>query len=162
MPMNSLQAVCSPKCAISHGPELLRRHQRRDLRKAKAKLKTRAQWLKEAQRAFNAWVRERDRLVPCISCGRHHEGQYHAGHYRPSKDWALRFEPDNCHKQCMPCNTHLSGNLTQYRKALIEKIGLERVEWLDGPHEPAKWTIDDLKAIRDEYRQKLKSIKKPA
>jgi len=42
---------------------------------------------------------------------------------------------------------------------LIEKIGLERVEWLEGPHEPKKYTIDELKGIRDLYRRKLKELK---
>jgi hypothetical protein len=113
--------------------------------------------MKEAQQAFNAWVRARDAKEPCISCGRHHQGQYHAGHYRTTKACPeLRFEPDNCWKQCSPCNTHLSGNILEYRKKLIAKLGLERVEWLEGPHEPKRYRIEDLKEIRDTYRLKLK------
>ena len=72
----------------------------------------------------------------------------------------MRFEELNTHKQCMPCNSHLSGNLINYRINLIKKIGLEAVEWLEGPHKPKKYTIENLKEIRDKYRKMGKDEKK--
>ncbi|EIM3171206.1 recombination protein NinG, partial [Escherichia coli] len=60
-------------------------------------------FIRQAQQAFNAFIRYRDRDLPCISCGRHHEGQYHAGHFRTTGAHPeLRFDEDNCHKQCAP------------------------------------------------------------
>ena len=70
----------------------------------------------------------------------------------------LRFTETNCHKQCQPCNTHLHGNLVLYRVALIEKVGMAEVAFLEGPHTPAKWTVDDLKAIKAEYKNALKEL----
>jgi hypothetical protein len=129
------------------------------IRKRKLDVKPLSYWMKRAQAAFNAWVRARDEGHPCISCGRHHQGQYHAGHYRPAgSNPELRFEPDNCHLQCMPCNSHLSGNLTAYRPALISKIGLARVEWLEGPQEPKRYRREDYQAIEAEYKAKLKEL----
>ena len=129
-------------------------------RERRMEVKPLSYWMKRAQAAFNAWVRERDAGQPCISCGRHHQGQYHAGHYRPSgSNPELRFEPDNCHLQCAPCNSHLSGNLTAYRPALIAKIGLARVEWLEGPHEPKRYRKEDYQAIEAEYKEKLKVLR---
>lgn len=120
-------------------------------------------WMKRAQSAFNAWVRARDDGNPCISCGRFHQGQNHAGHYRPAgSNPELRFEPDNCHLQCAPCNSHLSGNLSKYRPALIAKIGLDRVEWLEGPHEPKRYRKEDYQAIETEYKAKLKELQSNA
>lgn len=117
--------------------------------------------MKEAQAAVNAYVRERDRDLPCISCGRFHQGQWHAGHYLSrGAHPELALDERNLAKQCQPCNTHLSGNQLEYRKGLIARYGIDHVEWLEGPHEAKKYTIDDLKAIRDEYKQKLKAIKK--
>lgn len=49
--------------------------------------------------------------------------------------------------QDVRCNRHLSGNVVEYRKGLIERIGIERVEWLEGPHPVPKWTVDDLREI---------------
>ena len=135
--------------------------QRKETKAKLEAIKTRSQWMKEAQTAVNAWIRERDKDQPCISCGRHHQGQYHAGHYlstgaRPG----LRFDPRNIWKQCQPCNTHLSGNLINYRINLIAKIGLEAVERLEGDHTTRKWSIDDLRAIRDTYRKDLRRLRK--
>ena len=121
-------------------------------RQKRESLKSKAQHAKEAQTAFNAFVRERDADQPCISCGRWHNGQYHAGHYlsvgaRPE----LRFTESNVHKQCAPCNTHLSGNAVLFRRGLVAKLGMELVEWLEGPHEPRRDTVDSLKAIKAHY-----------
>ena len=167
-PTRPMQTVCSVMCAVldarikrEQAEAKKRQEQRRKDRETRDKLKTRADWLKEAQAAFNAYIRARDADQPCISCGRHHTGQWHAGHYlsrgaRPE----LAMHPDNCHKQCAPCNTHLSGNLVLYRVNLINKIGLDRVEWLEGPHEPLKLTVTDIKAIRDKYRALAKQLEK--
>jgi hypothetical protein len=134
---------------------------KRELIASKQAIKSRSDWVKEAQQAFNAWVRERDKDLPCISCQRHHTGQYHAGHYRTTKACPeLRFEPLNVHKQCSVCNNHLSGNILEYRINLIKRIGIELVDWLEGAHEPKKYTIDDLKAIKAEYKEKLKQLQK--
>ena len=130
-----------------------------ELRQRKMEVKPIGYWMRRAQSAFNAWVRARDYGQPCISCGRHHQGQHHAGHYRPAgSNPELRFEPDNCHLQCAPCNSHLSGNLTAYRPALIAKIGLERVEFLEGTHEPKRYRREDYQAIEAEYKAKLKKL----
>ena len=114
---------------------------------------------KIAQQSFNAYIRVRDNDDPCISCQRHHTGQYHAGHYRSvGAHPELRFEEYNNNKQCAPCNNHLSGNIADYRINLIKKIGLDKVEWLEGPHEPKKYTCAELKEIELLYKQKLKDL----
>lgn len=158
-PERPLQVVCGTVCAWRYTGQQNAKTDRRLTREAKAKLKTRAQWMKEAQAAFNKYIRLRDAGQPCISCGRHHQGQWHAGHYlstgaRPE----LRFEESNVHLQCAPCNNHLSGNIVLYRIGLITKIGIEKVAWLEGPHEPKKYTVDDLKAIKAKYTALAKEL----
>lgn len=162
-----LQKVCSPICAL----ELSKNIQKKIIVKKQAKdrqetrqrldaIKTRSEYMKDAQKAFNAYRRELLKNEPCISCGRHHTGQYHAGHYRSvGAAPELRFEELNVWKQCQPCNTHLSGNLINYRKALAEKIGIETVEWLEGNHGQKKYSIDDLKSITHSYKIKLKKLR---
>jgi hypothetical protein len=71
---------------------------------------------------------------------------------------ALRFHPDNCHKQCVHCNQHKSGDIVNYRINLVHRIGQAQVDWLEGPHDPQRYTIDDLKAIKSAYRAKLKQL----
>ena len=168
VPSRMGQAVCSPACALIDGPrhapkarKALADIERKDIKVRKEKLKSRAEHLKDTQHAFNAWVRARDAALPCISCGRHHEGQYHAGHYRTvGANPELRFEPLNVWKQCAPCNKHLSGNLINYRISLLQRIGEEKVAWLEGPHEAKKYTVEELKAMTAEYRAKTRELKK--
>ena len=160
--------VCSPDCAIIFAEQekeknLLKKAkiERKIDKERKVSLKSRSDWLKEAQTVFNQWIRLRDEKEPCISCKRFHTGQYHAGHYLSTGAHPeLRFEPLNVWKQCQPCNTHLSGNLINYRKSLIEKIGINKVEWLEGHHEFKKNTIDDFKILIKEYRIKISELKK--
>lgn len=178
IPKQSFQNWCSPE----HGFELSEQRRNKDREKALAKLKKENQkkereakdklkasklavkplsyFTKQAQTAFNAFIRERDKDEPCISCGRFHAGQYHAGHYRTTgANPELRFDEDNCHKQCAPCNNHLSGNIENYTPRLIEKIGQERFDRLMGSHELPKWKREDYERIRDHYRAKLKELK---
>jgi len=158
-PYNSFQQVCGTPCAIEYGKILEEKQRQRDLRAAKRKLKPYSKWRSEAQAAFNGFIRARDKHLPCVSCGRSHDGQWDAGHYRTTGAAPeLRFDELNCHKQCSPCNRHKSGDIVSYRLNLIEKIGLEAVESLEGPHEPKHYTIDDLQRIKKDYRLKAKSL----
>lgn len=161
------QAVCSPTCGLAikdvnreRARRSLAQIERKEIKVRKEKLKSRADHLKDTQIAFNAWVRERDAELPCISCGRHHQGKYDAGHYRTvGSNPALRFEPLNCHKQCSPCNTQLSGDIVNYRINLVQKIGAEAVAWIEGPHEPKKYTVEELRAMTADYRAKTRELK---
>lgn len=170
VPSQTFQTWCSPECGLviarakqDKERKALAQVERREIKAAKERIKSRGDYLREAQTAFNAWVRERDAQLPCVSCGRHHQGQFHAGHYRTvAGSPELRFEPLNVWKQCAPCNNHKSGDIVNYRLELVRRIGAEQVEWLEGRHEPKKYTIDDLKAITAEYRAKLRELKRAA
>lgn len=134
---------------------------RKEQREAKERLKTRGEWAREAQAEFNAFIRARDHGKPCISCGRLTGAKINAGHYRSVGAFPeLRFEERNVYVQCEHCNTHLSGNIAEYRKSLVAQYGEELVDWLEGPHEPKNYSKDDLKAIRDEYRRKTRELRK--
>ncbi|MGS1071508.1 recombination protein NinG [Burkholderia glumae] len=169
-PARSMQKVCSPACAIALNDKAkakkaaqAQRAERKDLRERLEKAKTRGEHLRELQGAFNAWVRARDDGRTCISCRRRTKGQWHAGHYRSvGSEPALRFEPDNVHLQCARCNLHLSGNLIKYRINLIKKIGIERVEWLEGPHEPKKLSIAEIQETKAFYRAEVRRMKREA
>ena len=155
------QKACSITCALDIGKSSIKK----DI--AKKTRKDKRQFLdsdikhvdKKAQQAFNEYIRLRDK--GCISCEAE-EGsrQFHAGHYKTvGAHRNLRFNEDNCHKQCSICNNHLSGNLINYRKNLISKIGIDRVKSLENYNEPVKYTIDELKHIIKKYRALSKQIK---
>lgn len=165
-PARPMQKACSLACALELGKgktaEDKAKADRKALREGREKQKTRTDWANEAQTAFNAWKRYVDLAAGhgCISCGTKTAKQWHAGHYRNVKtNKKLRYHPDNVWLQCSQCNDWEGGNKIEYRINLVKRIGTEKVEWLESSHEPKTWSIEELKAIRDEYRQKLKELK---
>lgn len=164
VPQNSLQTACSTPCAIALAPKLVQRQLRKEAqaqsqqkRAGLERLMTRSDWLKRAQKVFNEWVRLRDAARPCISCGATQCAQWQAGHYRTVKAAPeLRFEPLNVHRQCSQCNGWDSGNIVEYRRNLIHRIGVDQVAWLEGPHEPKKYSIPEIKALIARYRGMIK------
>jgi hypothetical protein len=137
----------------------LKKAERKEIKARKEKIKTRADWMKETQSAVNAYRRALFAEEGCISCGNMNAVQYHAGHYvGRGRQPALALEELNIWKQCSQCNCDNHGATIPYRQALVKRIGLEKVEWLEGPHEPKKYTIAELKALRDHYRAKLREL----
>jgi hypothetical protein len=116
-------------------------------------------WLKKAETACNQYIRARDPDV-CISCGVTYSSAWQAGHYiSVGANRTLRYHEDNIHKQCIQCNMHKASNATEYRIRLLEKIGLERVGWLESWHSPAKMTREAAEELEAMYKMKLKNLK---
>jgi len=162
---NTTQKVCSVPCSIIYGrtkaaeKKVKADNKAHNVRKRKLKDNDKSIQKKLAQANFNKHIRIRDKRLPCISCNRYHDGQYHAGHYQSvGASSELRFNEDNCHKQCAPCNNHLSGNLINYRVNLITKIGLERVKFLEGPQVIKQYTARDFKVIAKWYKRKVRRL----
>ena len=158
-PTRPLQSVCSPNCAYTHAKAVRVKTERKETREAKVRLKSKSEWLKEAQTVFNQYIRLRDKDLPCISCQRFHTGQYHAGHYLTTGAHPeLRFDEINVHKQCSACNNYLSGNIVEYRINLISKIGIDAVTYLESKHQPKHYTIEDIKTLKAIYKEKVKTL----
>lgn len=155
----------------------------KDKRETKTKLdamKTRGQWLAEAKKAAQQFRRleELANGSGCISCGRSQEevartdgwkpgGAWDGGHYlskgaRPE----LALEPLNIWLQCKSCNAGSSKYARKgytvnaaFRIGLINRIGLDAVEALEADQTPRRYTIDDLKQIKQTYMKKTKQLK---
>ncbi len=181
IPERSFQHWCSP----DHREELAiqiyrsqekrrqanrKKEQREKEIKARDKLKARklavkptSYFIKQAQTAFNQYIRLRDHDEPCISCGEInppdlHGGQWDCGHFLSvGSHPELRFDERNAYKQCKSCNggtgrfTHKNASVSQkYEEKLIEKFGQELVDWLR----------EDYIQIRDKYREKVRQLKR--
>ena len=173
VPSRMGQAVCSPACAMIDAP----RHQpkarkaladieRKDIKVRKEALKSRGDHMREAQQAFNEYIRTRDQAAGhlCISSGKPLDwsgNAVDAGHYRSVGSAPhLRFDERNCHAQSKQDNRFLSGNAVDYRIGLIARIGQEAVDALESDQSVRKYTVDEIKAIKAEYRAKTKELKK--
>lgn len=162
-PRSMTHKCCSPTCAEQHVLVEKARRDRKDRQEGLAKLKRRADYLKEAQTALNAWIRARDAALPCISCDRPAtwQGQWHASHYLSvGSSPGTRFSELNIHKACSICNNHMSGNIREYRPRLIAKIGAMAVEALESDNDTRKYTIEELQQIKATYRAKLRTLTK--
>ena len=161
---NSVQLVCSPKCAVEYSKKQEEKKKQKAWKERKQKLKeglkTRSDYLKEAQEVFNRYIRTRDKGKPCISCDSTNMKKINAGHYKSvGGSPELRFNENNVHVQCEYCNTYLHGNLIEYRKRLIKRIGIDEVEKLEGPQKPLKLTIPELILLKEEYKEKIRTLR---
>lgn len=155
---NSLQVVCSTKCAAIRAVDKVWKKERKVMQD---KARTRTEWLNLLQVVFNSYIRERDKHLPCISCGTSNNIQYHAGHYFSVGSYpALRFNEDNVHKQCVQCNNFLHGNLVEYDRALKVKIGLSKYADLYAlKTSTLKLNELEIKELIQTYKLKLKELK---
>ncbi len=180
-PRSSLQKVChNYKCAMEFNRQVDARNaareqrkqdklQRDDLRQRREKLKGVSEWQKEAQTAFNRYIRWRDFNKECASCGGQLIGSSNyltgsavdASHYR-SRGAAphLRFNVFNVHAACTRCNRQLSGNAVEFRIRLIQRIGLERVERLEADNTPRKFDIEYLKRVKSIFTRRARHYEK--
>lgn len=142
--------------------------QRRQTRADKAKIKTRRQWMKEAQREFNAYVRARAIRFghACISSGRPLNpdgigGGFDCGHFRPTGSAPhLRFNLNNAWGQSKHDNQFRSGAVAEYRIGLIARIGLEKVEALENDNEIRKFDTEYLMRITKIFRRKTRMMER--
>ena len=168
-----LKCYCSAECGAILGLELHTKKSNERLKADKKDLKIRKDklndtipnWIKKVQFEFNKFVRLRDKDEPCISCSRHitadylRGGNYDCGHYRSvGSNPTLRFEPLNAHKQCKHCNRDLSGNVVDYRINLVKRIGQDNVDWIEGPHEPKHYRVEDLKLLHTHFKRLIKQL----
>lgn len=173
VPAQSFQTWCSPDCAVvilrqrqDKQRKSLAQRERREIKVRREKLKSRSDYLREAQQAFNQFIRTRDQLAghQCISSGKPLDwsgNAVDAGHYRSVGSAPhLRFDERNCHAQSKQDNRFLSGNAVDYRIGLIARIGQVAVDELESDQSVKKYTIEDLKAIKAHYRAKTRKLKR--
>jgi len=164
-PYNSTQIVCSLPCAIILATEKSQKKQLTEARRAKKKfydenMTVQKLAVKVQREYFNPWIRRRDEGKKCISCPSILKGKFDAGHYYPSTIFSLRFDEANVHGQCVKCNQHLHGNLIEYGKGLLKRIGPEEMARLDSlAHTARHWTRDELRELMEMY-PKEKNVKK--
>ena len=163
LPLRPMQIVCSSACALVQASkqsakqaEQKSKRERQEIRERKLECKPLQYWLKRAEKAFNAWVRERDRDNPCMACGTYDSPEWHASHFvAVGVSSALRFNESNVHKSCAKCNVFLGGNLLNYETRLRAKLGDHVVDHLKTCQRSKKWTREELLDIEKKYKSML-------
>ena len=134
-----------------------------------AKLKLKLQVL------FNKFIRLRDSgggFFTCISCSMTKStDEMNAGHYYGVGNWdGLRFDEDNVHGECIPCNGWNDHHLFGYKENLIKKLGKKvfleleqkardyKMGTLINDYFNGKWDRTVLEEKIVYYKQKIKDI----
>lgn len=162
-PRSITHKCCSPACAEQHVAVEKARQNRKERQEGLAKLKRRADYMQQAQAAWNKYVRLRDAGKPCCSCGAMPEQKYggtmDCSHYR-SRGSAphLKFHLHNAAAACVKCNRFLGGNIAALRAGLIARIGLEKILAVEANNEPRKFDIAYLVRLKKIFDKKAKRI----
>lgn len=173
IPVRPMQSTCNEfSCMVEYADKAAAKSkqrraiaEKREVAEKRIQLKTAMDWTKDAQTAFNAFIRERDKDKPCICCGLplisgEVGGKFDCGHYRSVGSAPhLRFDERNAHGQRKQCNRWGAGRAVDYRIGLISRLGVDIVEAIEADQSPKKYTIDQLKQIVTTYRAKLKELK---
>lgn len=174
------KAFCSPECGAIIGVALLEKQKRKEDKKrslaAKAEkagdrakreaMKGVPELTREAQEAFNRYVRLRDNGKGCFVCGVTLRmggvgGGFDAGHIRArSQASHLRFDERNVQGECKSCNAAGSTKDHEMRAAAERLLGKEAADALYADNRVHKWQRDELRAIRDTYRAKARDLEK--
>jgi hypothetical protein len=163
-PARQLQGVCGYDCSKAYSNKLKENKAKQEKKILKEKLKTLSEYEADAKKAFQRFIRFRDKELPCISCGNLQTTDWAGGHFYSAGMYSgLMFDERNCHKQCNNhCNKFLSGNLLEYRKGLIKRYGINFVEQLDNVSDSKrdyKYSKDELIAKKLQYDIKYNEIK---
>lgn len=166
VPVRAMQAVCSAVCA-GRKVKADKARNARELRERKAAMKTRREWIAEAQREVNRYCRLRDIAAGkgCISCGAPYRGAYggafDAGHFRSVGSAPhLRFFTSQIRLQCVRCNRHLGGNVVEFRRGLVAERGSEWVERIEAMQGVAKWSVQWLERLKKVAAKKARRLEK--
>lgn len=165
-PYKTTQKVCSTKCAIDYANTQMKIQAKKIARAEKKewnkKNMTLSDWKKKVQTVFNKYIRLRDIEKGCISCGTPLQNRkFDAGHFYPSTYEGIRFNENNVHGQCVPCNRNKHGNLHEYRKNITNRINQNELKWLDeNRYIKLKLSKTELEELYNKYKQKVKEYEK--
>jgi hypothetical protein len=110
----------------------------------------------------HAFVRERDKYKPCISCNAEWKDDFQCGHFFKAELFeTLKYNLHNLNGQCPRCNLFVDGNVQNYALNLPGRIGQENFDALVklaevDKHHQKFWTIEKLKEVRNNIK-KLKT-----
>lgn len=166
LPVRPMQQVCGPLCAgrLVKARALERKRQEQaETRARKDAIKRIAVLESECRDIVQEIARIRDRDDGCISChvGPNYDGIWHGSHYRSHGGCSsLQFHLWNIHKSCEQCNFFKGGNVAEYHPRLVEKIGADRVDWLDDQPKSRKFSREYLLRFKQVMGKRLRRMKK--
>lgn len=141
----------------------------KETKRRRASIKPKNTILNEAQTAFNAYIRYRDKDLPCINTGQpvEYDGNASdAAHFvSRAANNAMRFDMRNVNKSTKASNKHQEKYIHEYRNNLIKKLGEVRFKQFEDDCRYYKthqrnFSKQYLERIKRVFRKKLRVLKK--
>lgn len=108
--------------------------------------------IKELDRVFSLFIRERD--GECVTC--HKKRDLTCSHLFSRVAHSTRWDEVNCHCQCRGCNMYHEHNPHIFTNWFIHKFGVDKYDWLLAKHKKtAKYPDFELLHMIESYRDKL-------
>lgn len=133
---------------------------------AKSK-KDKSYWEKKLDEIFSQYIRlkhsDSNGVCRCITCGKPvFWKDIQNGHYMSRVYRSTRFDENNCRPQCMPCNVFLHGNISKYRKALVDELGGEMVDMIETKawSITMKYTALEYEEMYYKYKEEVERLRK--
>lgn len=160
--------ACGPACAQQLAQDSRLKSERKEIKLRLEKFKTRSEYMRDAQIAFNKYIRARAIRFnhSCISSGAPLAvggagGGFDCGHYRSVGSAPhLRFNLNNAWGQSKQDNRYGAGAAFEYRRGLIARRGIEVVEALEANNDVRKFDIPYLIRIKQIFTKKTKRMEK--
>lgn len=172
LPRSSFATCCSQRCAmrkVKADKESKAAREKAEFKARKEKLKTVTEWEDECKAIVQKIARIRDRHDGCISChmGPNYGGKWNGSHFRSVGACSvLQLHLWNIHKACVQCNKDKGGNIAAYRPRLVEKIGADRVDWLERQNGITKRSgpvyIEYLKRFKSVMGKRMRRMERKA
>ena len=127
-------------------------------------MKSVSKLIQECQTVFNAYIRERDKHMPCISCRDPYPGD--CGHlFKKSTRPAMRFKPMAAHGQCRACNSLHDGNYEAMCQGIAARYGPEYLteviqEANNSRKTDHKWSRTELEEMIKYFKDETKNLKR--
>lgn len=122
--------------------------------------------VKTLDEVFSQWVRlnaaDEDGICTCVTSGdRIYWKSIDSGHFVRRGNMSTRWLEENVHPQSFTENRLKHGNLTEYRKWMIDTYGEEKVAQIENlGRSEVKFTQSELKDKIAYYRAKVRELKK--
>lgn len=123
--------------------------------KSKKSLRTALEYTKKV---VHAYVRERDKGKPCVTCETPWNVTFQAGHcYKAETFTSIKFHLSNINGQCVQCNIHYEGRPQEYLLKLPKRIGVEEFRNLEylasiDKQQSKVWNVFKLEEIRNQIK----------
>lgn len=120
----------------------------------KARVKTKTQLRKIADKLFSEYIRRRDG-GKCYTCQKRDDWKrMQCGHFIPRQYLSVRYDEVNCHCQCYACNMLYNGQPGAYATRLERDYGRGTVEMLEKARQEVVPNFD-YHYIIEVYKEKL-------